>query len=112
MRQDWHTKTASIMSQSPDDENGSAAVRTKWQVTLFNLYRQNGREEAANELLGHDHFNRRDPRINYDKWPRKIRPPPLPTLEELAELSLYSPPSSPPRRTPSWGRLISLLNRR
>ena len=97
------------MSQPAEEEDAGAAARTKWRITLFNLYKQNGREEAAKELLGHDHFNRRDPRINYDKWPRKIRPPPLPTLEELAELqpSLPSSPGSPLQRIPSWGRLTA-----
>ena len=107
------------MAQSPDEDDGSTAARTKWRITLFNLYKQNGREEAAKELLGHDHFNRRDPRVNYDKWPRKIRPPPLPTLEELAELQPRLPsspgsrtPNSPIKRIPSWGRLVKQLQQR
>ena len=96
------------MSQPPEEDDPGAAVRTKWRITLFNLHRRS-REEAAEELLGHDHFNRRDPRVNYDKWPRKLRPPPLPTLEELAELqpSLPSSPGSPLQRIPSWGCLAA-----
>ncbi|XP_037092474.1 slowpoke-binding protein-like [Pollicipes pollicipes] len=64
---------------------------TKWRITLFNLYKKKSREQAQEELLGHDVFNYRDPRVNYDKWPRKLLRTTLPTLEELA--GLQPPPS-------------------
>jgi hypothetical protein len=48
---------------------------------MFNMYRRrfyNAKSSAMNggssEELGHDRFNYMNPNVNYDKWPRRLRP--------------------------------------
>jgi hypothetical protein len=48
---------------------------------MFNMYRRrfyNAKASAMNggssEELGHDRFNYMNPNVNYDKWPRRLRP--------------------------------------
>ncbi|KAI9561874.1 hypothetical protein GHT06_012836 [Daphnia sinensis] len=48
---------------------------------MFNMYRRrfyNAKAGAMNggssEELGHDRFNYMNPNVNYDKWPRRLRP--------------------------------------
>lgn len=46
---------------------------------MFNMYRRQFYRRSrlnagSEEELGHDRFNYKDPNVNYDKWPRRLRP--------------------------------------
>ena len=49
---------------------------------MFNMYRRRfyrgarggGGMDGSSEELGHDRFNYMNPNVNYDKWPRRLRP--------------------------------------
>ena len=48
---------------------------------MFNMYRRHfahrgrgGFGMGSEEELGHDRFNYMNPTVNYDKWPRRLRP--------------------------------------
>ena len=51
----------------------------KKDVTMFNMYRRQFYRRSrlhagSEEELGHDRFNYMNPNVNYDKWPRRLRP--------------------------------------
>ena len=46
---------------------------------MFNMYRRQFYRRSrlhagSEEELGHDRFNYMNPNVNYDKWPRRLRP--------------------------------------
>lgn len=60
---------------------------------MFNMYRRrfyarSGPSNGSDEQLGHDRFNYMHPNVNYDKWPRRLRP-----KKSVAKVELEAPES-------------------
>ena len=75
---------------------------------MFNMYRRrfyrgpgnrgNRDGGGSSEELGHDRFNYMNPNVNYDKWPRRLRP-----KKNSVTIELEAPESPHPSEDKAYG---------